>query len=211
MVRFMWAIRNAFNDKKKRWIFVGVLAALSLMLYLIPVTASVGTDPLFSGFGLFGFWLSFASVAATMSFGEWAEFLQYMSGMENIDALTAMMFVGVFVAALALVSSFLFYKWRAWCAGVLPLALCAIAEAFLLYFSYLYTYAYRGLMAFYVILALLVILFVVFLLLALYLPLKEPAPRPERPKRERKPTKDERIAELERQVAALRGKEKDEG
>ena len=54
------------------------------------------------------------------------------------------------------------------------------------------------------------ILFVVFLLLSLYLPLKEPAPRPERPKRERKPTKDERIAELERQVAALRGKEKDE-
>lgn len=208
MVRFMWAVRKAYDDEKKRWIFVGVLAALSLMLYLIPITARTGRfDP---GFGLFGFWLSFASVAATMSFGEWAEFLQYMSGMENIDALTAMMFVGVFVAALALVSSFLFYKWRAWCVGVLPLALCAIAEAFLLYFSYSYTYAYRGLMAFYVILALLVVLFVVFLLLALYLPLKEPAPRPERPKRERKPTKDERIAELERQVAALRGKEKDE-
>lgn len=196
MVRFMWAVRAAFNDKKKRWIFVGVLAGAIVVIYLSP-------------YCLFdlnsnnnGFFISLFDLSAE-------KLQEYRSlGLSMLPVFSYRIFPLAFFL-IALVGVGLSCKFKAAVVCAIPLSVCAIVYAAIYMELSVQWRPWLVYAAFYIIFALLVVLFVVFLLLALYLPLKEPAPRPERPKRERKPTKDERIAELERQVAALR--EKDEG
>lgn len=198
MVRFMWAVRAAFNDKKKRWIFVGVLAFSSAMMYFLPnALMPSATSP--HAIGLFNNLLSFSDM------------LQYVdSGDISKSGLIFFNFFPLALFVVALGGVFLSHKIKPLFACAAPLGIYAAATAIENFHFNDETPACLAYATLYIIFALLVVLFVVFLLLSLYLPLKEPAPRPERPKRERKPTKDERIAELERQVAALRGKEKDE-
>lgn len=197
MVRFMWAVRTAFNDKKKRWIFVGVLAASMILLYFAPYCLFC-LDANNTGFFISLFDLS-------------AEKLQEYQAFEisMLSVFSSRLFPLAFFL-IALVGAGLSCKFKAAVVCAIPLSVCAIVYAAIYMELSVQWRPWLVYAAFYIIFALLVILFVVFLLLSLYLPLKEPAPRPERPKRERKPTKSERIAELERQVAALRGKEKDE-
>ena len=198
MVRFMWAIRNAFNDKKKRWIFVGVLVALSLALFFLPFLWSPGKSR-----SLFSFVFYF-------DLKEWADFQAATPAEANLNFLIAAFVLPLGFVIIASAGDLIAAKIKPFMVCNFPL--CAYA----LYYCIVdkqrlvpSPFEDNGYAEFFIFFALLVILFVVFLLLALYLPLKEPAPRTERPRRERKPTKDERIAELERQVAALR--KKDEG
>ena len=198
MVRFMWAVRTAFNDKKKRWIFVGVLAFSSVMMYYLPnaLIPSATSSPVIGFFG------------SLLSYGD---MLQYVdSGDISKSSLIFFDFFPLALFVVALGGVFFSHKIKPLFACAVPLGIYAAVTAIDNFHLNDETPACLAYATLYIIFALLVILFVVFLLLSLYLPLKEPAPRPERPKRERKPTKDERIAELERQVAALRGKEKDE-
>ncbi len=198
MVRFMWAIRNAFNDKKKRWIFVGVLVALSLALFFLPFLWSPGKSR-----SLFSFVFYF-------DLKEWADFQAATPTEANLNFLITAFVLPLGFVIIASAGDLIAAKIKPFMVCNFPL--CAYA----LYYCIVdkqrlvpSPFEDNGYAEFFIFFALLVILFVVFLLLALYLPLKEPAPRTERPRRERKPTKDERIAELERQVAALR--KKDEG
>lgn len=200
MVRFMWAVRTAFNDKKKRWIFVGVLAALSLALFFLPFLWSPGKSR-----SLFSFVFYF-------DLKGWSDFQAATPTEANLNSLITAFVLPLGFAIIAIAGDLIAAKIKPFIALNFPLCAyalycCIIDKERLVPFPF----EDNGYAEFFIFFALLVILFVVFLLLALYLPLKEPAPRPERPKRERKPTKDERIAELERQVAALRGKERDEG
>lgn len=193
MVRFMWAVRTACNDRKKRWIFVGVLAASIIFIYFAPF--SIANEE-------WGFFLLLIRLSEDIELG--ASF-----GYAALDIICSRAIpLALFVVALGGV--FLSHKIKPLFACAVPLGIYAAVTAIENFHFNDETPACLAYATLYIIFALLVILFVVFLLLSLYLPLKEPAPRPERPKRERKPTKDERIAELERQVAALRGKEKDE-
>lgn len=197
MVRFMWAVRTAFNDKKKRWIFVGVLAASMILLYFAPYCL----------FCLDANNFSFFSSLFDLSAEKLQEYEAFEIPMSSV--FSSRLFPLAFFL-IALVGVGLSYRFKAAVVCSIPFSVCAIVYAAMRMWLSVQWRPWLVYAVFYIIFAILVILFVVFLLLSLYLPLKEPAPRPERPKRERKPTKAERIAELERQVAALRGKEKDE-
>lgn len=69
MVRFMWAVRTAFNDKKKRWIFVGVLAFSSVMMYFLPnaLMPSATSSPVI---GLFDSLLSYGDMLQYVDSGD---------------------------------------------------------------------------------------------------------------------------------------------
>lgn len=197
MVRFMWAVRNAYNTK--RIAFVIAFCAAAVFLYFAPYHLSAVKPG--SMFGEMRLWVEInAGYAAGYIDGSTLNAIKLSMLPFAVSSLT------LFVITVAL--SFFGLKWTPCIAASAVFSAYAIARASIA--ITILAHSAPAYSAFYIIVCLLVILFVVFLLLALYLPLKEPAPRPERPKRERKPTKDERIAELERQVAALRGKEKDE-
>ena len=192
MVRFLWAVRKAYNTK--RIAFVIAFGAVAVFLYFAPYAVfPQGISPL--KYSLFGHLLDFKETLE-------------LTRLHNLP-----IFDVVFIRVLSIV---LFLTAVTGCA-IISESKLAILSALPLPALGIYvavsghivdTYAIAGYKAFYIIVCLLVILAVALILLAVYLPLKEPAPRPEHPKRERKPTKDERIAELERQVAVLR--EKDE-
>ena len=198
MVRFMWAVRNAYNTK--RIAFVIAFCAAAVFLYFAPYHLSAVKPG--SMFGEMRLWVEInAGYAAGYINGSTLNAIKLSMLPFAVSSLT------LFVITVAI--SFCGLKWKPCIAASAVFSAYAIARASIA--TTIPAHSAPAYSAFYIIVCLLVILFVVFLLLSLYLPLKEPAPRPERPKRERKPTKDERIAELERQVAALRGKEKDEG
>ena len=198
MVRFMWAVRRAYNTK--RIAFVIAFFAVAVFLYFAPYHLFSAVRPE-SMFGEMRLWVEInAGYAAGYIDGSTLNAIKLSMLPFAVSSLV------LFVITLALV--FFNLKRKPCIAASAVFSAYAIARASI--FITIPAHAELAYSAFYIIVCLLVILAVALILLAAYLPLKEPAPRPERPKRERKPSKAERIAELERQVAALRGKEKDE-
>ena len=210
MIRFMWAVRRAYNTK--RIAFVIAFFAVAVFLYFAPYHLFSAVRPE-SMFGEMRLWVE-------MNAGYAAGYID--ASTLNAIKLSMLPFAVSSLVLFVITAALVFFdlKWKPCIAASAVFSAYAIARASTVFSAYaiartsvditIPAHAELAYFAFYIIVCLLVIVAVALILLAAYLPLKEPAPRPERPKRERKPTKAERIAELERQVAALRGKEKDE-
>ena len=191
MFRFLMFVRDCFNKRKLLILsfFITLFALLYFVSYAIFDTG---------GNGVFGFFTSMLS---------FSDMLQYVKSGEA--SMFDVVFYRIFPLALfiiAIVGTCLAYKTNFLLACSLPFSIYAIViPAQNLRFS-AYVPSWHAYAAIYILFATLLIAATITLLLALYLPLKAHEPRPPR---ERKPTKAERIAELERQVAELKEKEKD--